>query len=457
VSHEEALGGQAIREHAAEYRALVERWAAALEGDSAAVYLERARALLGGLQAVRENYRMVDDDFQLPVLAARYLARTDVPVERKRQFLLADAGSGMSRLDALVRNLAFVTALARPYAAEPSPTRLVSFYFRDADGWFPGSWRDSRVGYGMGRFAMDVNAIWVPAALDAARTTLRVAAQLGLPMDRRLAQAGAETTALAAFVRDPGALDAAIAAWRGAWRHFEVRVEPAGIRRLVDETLADLPEAERAFWTARLNASGADTRPLVFRAVALDAAGQPVAVANTDPATALFLEDYTGEILAGERTPASVLALIDVIGRPYPVGLFVAGLGPLVANDVYATPAIRAMFRADLYHSPRVVWGREVNLLLLGLARQIAAAHDGANQPRAGAEPILPFVEQLTTLLERTRAAVEASGLRHNELWSYRIDGDTLRPVRYGTSSDIQLWNVTDLAVRFLLDRLPSR
>jgi hypothetical protein len=29
--------------------------------------------------------------------------------------------------------------------------------------------------------------------------------------------------------------------------------------------------------------------------------------------------------------------------------------------------------------------------------------------------------------------------------------------VRYGTSSDIQLWNVTDLAVGFLLDGLPPR
>jgi len=174
-------------------------------------------------------------------------------------------------------------------------------------------------------------------------------------------------------------------------------------------------------------------------------------------ATALFLEGYTAEILAGERVPASVLELIDVIGRPYPVGLFVAGLGPLVANDVYARAAVREQFRNDLYHSPRVVWGREVNLLLLGLARQIAAAHDAAGRLRDDLEHLREYVESLTALLERTRTAVEASGLRHNELWSYRIEGDTLRPVRYGTSSDIQLWNVTDLAVRFLLDRLPPR
>jgi len=49
---------------------------------------------------------------------------------------------------------------------------------------------------------------------------------------------------------------------------------------------------------------------------------------------------------------------------------------------------------------------------------------------------------------------VEASGLKHNELWSYEISGGTLRPIRYGASTDVQLWNVTDLAVQFVLKRL---
>jgi hypothetical protein len=66
------------------------------------------------------------------------------------------------------------------------------------------------------------------------------------------------------------------------------------------------------------------------------------------------------------------------------------------------------------------------------------------------------YVETLRQALESTGEAVEASGLSHNELWSYRIEDDTLRPVRYGTSSDIQLWNVTNLVVRFLVDRLPQ-
>lgn len=56
--------------------------------------------------------------------------------------------------------------------------------------------------------------------------------------------------------------------------------------------------------------------------------------------------------------------------------------------------------------------------------------------------------------LRRTLAAVDASGLRHNELWSYHIQAGRLYPTRYGTSSDVQLWNATDLAVQFVLAQL---
>ena len=58
--------------------------------------------------------------------------------------------------------------------------------------------------------------------------------------------------------------------------------------------------------------------------------------------------------------------------------------------------------------------------------------------------------------LQRTLDAVNASGLQHNELWSYEIANGTLRPIRYGASTDVQLWNVTDLAVQFVLSRLPG-
>jgi hypothetical protein len=120
---------------------------------------------------------------------------------------------------------------------------------------------------------------------------------------------------------------------------------------------------------------------------------------------------------------------------PYPVGLFVAGLGPLAANDAYASPTVWQMFERDLYHSPRVVWGREVNVLLAALARR--------GPP--------------SSVLDAIYLAVERSGFRHAELWSHEITGGTLRPVRYGTGSDVQLWSLTDLAVQFLLARNSPR
>src|SRR5256712_2404897 len=180
VSHEEALGGQAIRENADEYNRLVR-----------AGQLARAQAVLGNLQAVRENYVMVDDDFQLPVVAARYLADPRVSAERKRRFLAAEG-----RLARLVSNLAFVTRQAQPYARRPVATNLVSFP-RAPDGqWISASWRDSRAGYGGGRFAMDVNVIWVPHALEAVGTGLDAPRQLrGTPVIR--------AEPLATLPRDP--------------------------------------------------------------------------------------------------------------------------------------------------------------------------------------------------------------------------------------------------------------
>src|SRR5437867_3397202 len=91
-----------------------------------------------------------------------------------------------------------------------------------------------------------------------------------------------------------------------------------------------------------------------------------------------------------------------------------------------------------------VVWGRDVNVLLAGLATQMLAAPPGSDQ------------RPLQDALRRTVAAVDRSGLRQAELWSYRIDAGRLIPERYGTSSDVQLWSLTDLAVEYLLVRLPQ-
>jgi len=457
VSHEEALGGQAVRENAVVYDSLVTGYlvaARARRRGAADSLLLGARAVLASLQATRENYHMVDDELQLPILTARYLADSALPAERKRAFLLDTTHGGEPRIAWLLRELALVASETRPYAEDPRPLNLVGFPLRDSVHRRSASWRDSDAGYAGGRFAMDVNAIWAPQALDAMGTILESLDAMGLGRGRLDSLApGIAGTPLAGYIRDPGSLRRAIETWRGARRHFEVTVGPREIRERLQAKLAWLPEEERRYWQKVVASAGEPRDSLVFLSLSLDENGRPIPVVNTDPATGLFLENLTARVLDGRLKAADVLRDVEPFVRTYPVALFADRLGPLVANDVYALDGIWERFRKDPYHGPRVVWGREVNLLFLGLANQIAGGFDAGGRVR---DPALqPYLRALDDALRLSLAAVGASGLEHNELWSYRIEEGRMRPTRYGTSSDIQLWNGTDLAVQFVLSRLP--
>lgn len=442
VSHEEALGGQAEREAAVEYAALVAAYGRARgEGrrEAADSMLALARATLADARRVRENYHMIDDEYQLVVLAARWLGDPSVPAERKRAFLLDAADSGEPRVRRLLRELALVARTTAAYAADPVVANLVSFAPRDG-GWAATSWRDSNAGYAGGRYAMDINAIWVPHALEATGTILSALQALGMSADS-LAATNPELapgSPLGDYAREPGHLQRAAAAWRGAERHFVVRLGPAEIRERVAARLAAMPAHERAYWTARADTASGDS--LAFLALALDAEGRPIGVANSDVATRLFLGEPGGADSSRAVTDG-VLRDVRLFMRPYPVGLFVDRVGPVVANDAYASPDVWRTFERDPYHGPRVVWGREVNLFLLGAAQY--ARHPALRSHAA----------ELQAAIARTIAAVEASGFQ-SELWSYEVRDGLVVPVRYGTSSDIQLWSTTDLAVQFALSRL---
>jgi hypothetical protein len=452
VSHEEALGGQAIRENAAEYNTLIAGYLRQAQGATGSTQLERARAILADLQRVRENYNMLDDEFQLPVLTARYLANPAIPSSRKLAFMLDSTDGGRPRVALLLRELGLVARLAEPYARDPVVENLVASPKEDSTRWRSVSWRDSGAGYANGRFAMDINAIWVPRALESLSEILTRLRSIGISQARlAVLTSGPSQTALASFTRDSALLRRAVENWNGAERHFVVTLSAEEVQTRVQQKLASLPANERTYWLDVLAKTGADREPIEFLALSLDATGRPIPVVNTDPATALYL--------APKNVPDSTLRRrvtrdVRTLIRAYPAGLLVPGLGPLVANDAYASPAVWEAFRKDLYHSPRVVWGREVNLIMLGLANHLAAAVDASGRARTPA--LAAHATDLREILDSVTRAVNASGLKHNELWSYEIIGTPprLRPIRYGASTDIQLWNVTDLAVQFVLARL---
>ncbi len=450
VSHEEALGGQAVREAAAEYASLVRDARGAPPRVRDSLY-RRAGLVLRDQRRVRENYHMLDDDLQLPIVAARWLAHPAVSAADKRAFLLDSASGRGTRLSALLRVLGLVARMTQPYAADARAANLISFAPRDSGRWASTSWRDSNAGYANGRYAMDINAIWAPHALESLATILEVLRTLGLPAEGvNDVPDVAPSAPLGRYARNPAALVTATEAWWGAEQHFVVRLDGEAVRRGVEARLATMPVAESSHWRRLLASTGAADDSLTFLALALDAQAQPIGVVNTDAATRLFLGGRGGSV-ATLDAHAGARALRDVHSfvRGYPVGLLVDGIGPVVANDAYATPAVWQAFVRDPYHGPRVVWGREVNLFLLGVANQIAAARRSTALPDADR-----FVATLRAAAERVQQAADASGFQ-SELWSYEFSGGGPVPVRYGSGADVQLWSTTDLVVQYMLSRMP--
>ena len=306
VSHEEALGGQAIREHATEYNGVLDQYVrgprrrgTAVQGDS---LLRVARGLLASLHATRENYHMLDDEFQLPVLTARYLADSAVADSRKRAFLLttgdsaghrdpAGSGDSPSRLALLLRELAVVAAETRPYAEGPKATNLVSFVKRDPTHWRSASWRDSDAGYANGRFAMDINAIWAPLALASIaeiRSSLQTVGFRPDALDSIAPEIAG--TPLHQYLADSAALQKAVETWRGARSHFMVTLDRREVQSRIRAKLAWLPDAERLYWEKAIAGEAEVRDSLGFLALSLDAEGRPIPIVNTDPATGLCLE-----------------------------------------------------------------------------------------------------------------------------------------------------------------------
>ena len=462
VSHEEALGGQAVREAAAEFAELVDaRIAATKRGDRATAdsLLRVATSVLRNARKTRENYHMIDDELQLPVLVARWITDPSVPRATKRAFLTGEGqrptgGAGVSRLALLVRELALVARMTSAYAEKPDALNLVGFARRDGTGdatrWSSLSWRDSGVGYANGRYAMDVNAIWAPQALESMQRILTETKALGFSIDS-IAKLEPTVTATTTFIRwahDSAALNSAITTWRGASAHFVVQRSPAQLQSAITARLDSMPSDERRYWTARVAATHSDRDSLSFLALALDATGAPIAVANTDPATRLFLGEREGTPTSlAQRDIARALRDVRVFTRPYPAGLLVDGIGPAVANDAYAPPRVWDAFVKDAYHGPRVIWGREVNLFLLGAADRVRVAESSRDASAAA------YARELRAAIRTVRDAVNASGF-HSELWSYGFTNGQLVPMRYGSGADVQLWSTTDLAVEYALSRM---
>lgn len=355
------------------------------------------------------DYKMIDGDFLLAPVARAWLI--DDPRGRSRAAAFLAEREGATTVGArLMINLRFVIDRASPFARDPGLKNLIGL----KPGIPVGEWRDSNDGLGGGRYPYDVNAALVPAALDAARA---------------LHQAGLLTPYLNSS--DKAAFDALpqiVQAWRErAPSFFASSVKPADARAAITAfaAKAGVPDGPA------LQSLGAT--PLEYDAIALDADGSAVPVMNSDLGFGL---------LFGDPSAAQLDTAAATITRPFPAGLM-TGAGMLVANPVFAAPALQAKFGSNAYHGT-VIWSWQQALAAAGLARQLDR-HDLAAATRAR-------LRLAQTCLWR---AIDAGkSMQSSELWSWTYANGHYRIVPFGASgADVdesnaaQLWSTVYLAL----------
>jgi hypothetical protein len=387
VAHEEDIGEQAVLDH--------------LKADgsrsSAPVY----------------DYKMIDEDYLLAPVTAAWLLQPGAEA-RSAAFLAASAGRPLERRGtcgaALVNNLRYVAQSAEAFAKAPGVAHLIGL----KPGETVGDWRDSGTGLGGGHYPYDVNAVLVPAALDAVA---------------RLTGSGLLSPYLSASDR---ALFADAAQMAKVWREraaplFEVTVSHSIAANAV-EIYADAQgvPAEPALDAL---APGA----LRFHALSLSAAGEPIPVMQSDEGFLLLFADPEPQVL--DR-------IVSVVMRPFPAGLM-TGAGMVVANPVFCAPAQQNLFSRNAYHGT-VVWSWQQALFAAGLEHQLQR-HDLPGGVRAD---LIKAQRTLWSAIAATRS------MQNAELWSWSYGAGhyQMRPFGSATadadeSNAAQLWSTVYLAV----------
>ena len=369
--------------------------------------LDHMRAGEGKSAAPTYDYKMIDSPFLLAPVARAWLL--DDPRGRARAAaFLAQPSNGKRLGDALMTNLRFVAARTTAFADDPRWQNLVSL----KPGVPVGEWRDSNDGLGGGRYPYDVNAILVPAALDAAQA---------------MEKAGLLKPYLHAG--DAAMLDKlrqAATVWRDrAPPLFLQSVDPAAAQAAITHYAKseDIPDA---------SAIAAAQAPIAYNAIALDAAGKPVPIVNSDANFALLFAHPDAQALQ---------IAADTIARPFPAGLM-TGAGMVVANPVFADPAWQNKFGRNAYHGT-VIWSWQQALAAAGLARQL----ERTDLPVATCHRLQAAQGALWHAIDATRA------FQSSELWSWRYAGG-YQVVPFGAgatdadeSNAAQLWSTVYLAL----------
>jgi hypothetical protein len=364
------------------------------------------------------DYKMIDGSFMLGPVAAAWLLDDERGRSQAVQFLARMDGRADSRTGEaprargadLVSNLRFVLRAAAKFAQDPQAANLIQL----KAGVPVGQWRDSNTGLGGGRFPYDVNAVFVPAALEAAsRFFLSDLIEPYLTPADHLVFARAESQSRI---------------WRDKARPmFGVTVPSADARRDITSYAVTLNVPS----DAALRSVG--DSPVLFHALSLDADAKPIAVVNSD-------EGF--DMLFGRPSLWTLRQVAKTLMRTFPAGLL-TDVGMVVANPVYAAPAVHAELTSNAYHGT-VIWSWQQAVMAAGLERQLL---------RADLPPIVK--QDLRAAQRQLWGAIRgAHGIRNSELWSWTFARGHFHVAPFGAnaadadeSNAAQLWSTVYLAI----------
>jgi len=359
------------------------------------------------------DYKMIDSSYLLAPVAVAWLL--DDERGRASVFLASAVGNEGGRTGtrgaALLTNLRLVLKSATAFADEPRKSNLISL----KNGVAVGEWRDSEGGLGGGRYPYDVNAVLVPAALDAAARLYGS----GL-LKPYLTSTDAELFGRAAQMAK---------VWSAkAPPLFDVSIpQPAAVRAI--ETYAQAQHIDARPAVASVVSSG-----LQFHALALDGGGKPLPVMHSDEGFAL---------LFAKPDPVTLDRAVTSSLRPFPAGLM-TDVGMVVANPAFLPVNLQSGFSRNAYHGT-VVWSWQQALFAAGLERQL-------HRTELSAE-LRSHLQQAQHTLWSAIAATRAQ--RNSELWSWEFTAGHYEVAAFGAaaadadeSNAAQLWSTVYLAVR---------
>lgn len=384
-------------------------------------------------------YPMIDTDYYLPILMARYFASSP---DRVKPLLGKQAGSvdeenkGLSWGD-----LGFITAqkimkITAAFEQEQTVKNLI--HLKDGEG--VGQWRDSGYGIANGRTPFDVNTALVPAALKAIS---ELAAIDGVFPKNSESSNWASQAAKRAKVWEDKTLQ---------FFQFNTTAETATSRVqdfITKNTYYKGPTHADAFATY----SGGGN--VVDYALAIKSTDSPdaIPISHTDTAFRNFLLNSTND----EQLTTFINATANAVLRPFPAGL-TTPIGVVVANPALSdNDDYISGFSNAAYHGT-VIWSWQLALMARGFELQLdRCSAESGSKPAFCADKnvygaLLGAYNRLWDVITDNKSQLQS------EVWSwtYNTTGNgegqyhftPLGALAGGTESDVrQLWSLTFLAI----------